>query len=170
MKNGKRAHGGQKSHCTRFRPAVQFRGGSNGIPHRTRTIPTQWDRGQATVEFLVVLVALLALLAFAVNAAGLKAKEVALAQQALEGKRAAIALAGAINAAGNAPNGFETVFFIAKPFDFNVSFHTGTVQVEWLSNVVDAPVTTRAVQFGTITPGGNVRVSKQGGIVVVGNA
>lgn len=124
-------------------------------------------RGQATVEFLIILMALVLVLSFVVNVSSVKSRELAFAEQSFQAKRIAFSLAGLINSAGNASNGFAASMFIEKPFDFNVSFHTRTLQVEWLSNVVESPLSTKSVVLESVVPGRSVRVSKEGNNVVV---
>jgi uncharacterized protein (UPF0333 family) len=129
------------------------------------------EKGQVSVEFLIVLALLLVLFLFSMAIFAERNSGFIYSKERHEAGVVAGKLARTINGIHLAGGGAEaTVLLEEKGIDFNVSVSGNSVVVEWQGNYVDAALLTDGVSAAQIGFGRFVNVRNVNGGIVIENA
>ncbi len=128
------------------------------------------QKGQVSVEFLIVLALLLALLLFSLAVFAERNSGFIYSKERHEAGLLAGKLARTINGVHLAGDGAEARLLLEKRLDFNVAVLGNAVVVEWRDNYVDVALLTENVSAEQLELGKFVNVKNNGGSVVVENA
>jgi len=127
------------------------------------------EKGQVSVEFLIVLVLLLSLFLFSLAIFSEKNSGFILSKENYEARLVAKQVARTINYVHLAGQGTEARILLQKRVDFNVSVLGNAVVVEWRDNYHDAALLTDNVTVNSLKQGGLINVKNVSGVVEIEN-
>ncbi len=128
------------------------------------------ERGQISIEFLIVLILLSSLLLFSLAVFSERNTGFIHARENFEARLLADKMAREINAVYLAGNGTETRLLFEQRVDFNVSVLGNAVVLEWRNGYVDAPVLTDDITIISLSQGTWINVRNVSGGIEIENA
>lgn len=128
------------------------------------------EKGQVSIEFLIVVILLFAILLFSLAVFTQRNTGYIQARQSREASLLADGLAREINAVYLAGTGTETSFLVEKRSDFNVSFLGNSLIVEWENGYVDRAVLTDNISVKSLSQGQLVSIRNVSGGIEIENA
>jgi len=128
-------------------------------------------KGQVSIEFIIVIVLLLALFLFSLTIFSERNSGYIYSKESYEARLIADKLAAAVNTVHLAGPGTEAnVLLEERGIDFNVSVTGNAVVVEWRDSHIDSGLLTDNVTTGAISTGNLVNVKNVNGGIEVENA
>ena len=127
-------------------------------------------KAQVTVEFMIVLTVLLAVLLFSLLVFGEKQSGFILSREQFLAKLEADKIARAANTVFLAGNGAKTTILIEKSFVYSVEFLGNSVSVKWKDNYSSAPLLTSNATAPAIVSGSTITAKNSNGRLVIENA
>ena len=125
------------------------------------------QKGQLSVEFIIALTLLFFILLFSFAIFSERNTDLIHSQELRESKLIANKIARTINSVALAGDGVETKLLLEKKFDYNVDFFENSVRVHFRNQFVSVPTITSNINTDSITPGGFIKISNQGGQVFI---
>jgi len=124
------------------------------------------EKGQVSIEFIIVLIVLLGVLLFSLAAYTEKNTGYIYSMENYEAKLVADKLARAINAVHLAGPGSEATVLLEERDNFNLGISRNAVFAAWRNNYVDSALLTRNITSVSIKPGQTVLVKNVNGTIL----
>ena len=120
------------------------------------------SRGQATVEFMIILAVLFVALLFSFSVFGEKQSGFILSKEKFNAQLEADKIARAANTVFLAGAGAKTTIVLEKSFGYTVVFSGNAVNVKWGDNFSGAALLTSSITAGAIASGSTISIENAG--------
>jgi len=124
-------------------------------------------KGQITLEFLIVIIAFLFILTFALTVFSNNSALLAGFEENSEARVLAFRIGNALDEVFFAGNGASSVFIFVKTHDFNAGVNSGLLTLRSKNSVADFPLASKSVDFSAFEFNKKLKFSNLDGVVVV---